>query len=634
MFEFVHKNKRWMQLILLILIVPSFALFGIDFYFRDSGTAGALATIGDSRISDAEFSKALSQAQDRMREMMGKNQDPAVLNSPQFKQSVLNDLIEQKVTLAHALDSGMGVSDVELQKVISGVEAFRDETGKFSRERYRQLLQGQGLSPGEFEHQIRSNVLLEQVRTAYSGSGFITDAVAERLLRIREQERHVSQVVLSPESFRARVKVEQAQVEKFYDEHKTEFQIPERVKVEYLMLSLASLEREVAVSDKEIEDSYTQNIARYQATEERRASHILIPAGASASEAEKAAAKTQAEDLLKQIKAQPKKFAELAAKHSKDPGSAEKGGDLGFFGRGLMVKPFDDAAFALKVGELAGPVETQYGYHIIRLDAIKTGATEPLAKVRDQIEADLRKTKASRSFAEAAETFNNSVYEQFDSLQPAADAIKLPIFKSDWISRTGGNQNPLLNSEKLLTALFSEEVLKNKHNTPAVEVQPNVLISARIFEHKDAEALPLDQVKEDIKRQLIEEEAARLAETEGRATLEKLKAGESPALKWSPSQTVSLQKRQGLNPEAAQAIFGASVAKLPAYTGVPDANGGFTVYRIASVKDIEKVDPEQVKALKKQISQMSGQEQYIAFLAGLRERADVKLDKKKLDDGS
>ena len=229
----------------------------------------------------------------------------------------------------------------------------------------------------------------------------------------------------------------------------------------------------------------------------------LAPYTAAASPDEKAKAKAQAEDLFKQVKANPKKFGELAAKFSKDPGSAEKGGDLGFFGRGLMVKPFDETAFSMKVGDIAGPVETQYGYHVIRLDAIKAMQSTPLEAARQQIETEIRKPKVVKAFAEAADNFNNLVYEQFDSLQPAVDALKLTLQKSEWVSRAGGNPNPLLNNDKLLAALFSDEVLKNKHNTSAIEVQPNMLLAARVIEHKDSEGVPLDQVRKDILQQRV-----------------------------------------------------------------------------------------------------------------------------------
>jgi peptidyl-prolyl cis-trans isomerase D len=634
MYDFVYKHKRWLQIALLVLIVPPFALFGIDFYFRNTDTGGSLARIGDARISEAEYSQALRQAQEKMREMMGKNPDQAMLNSPQLRQSVLNELIEHKVTLSHASKAGMTVSDSELQKMIAAVEAFHDQSGKFSRERYRQLLQGQGLSPAAFENQVRSNIMLEQVRSVYSGSAFVPESVAERLLKIREQEREVSQVLFNPNDYRKQAEVSDADAEKYFTEHKGEFLVPERVKVEFVVLSLEAYQRSMQISDEEIRKFYADNMSRYQTAEERRASHILIPAAASATPEEKAKAKALAEDLLKQVRQNPRKFGELAAKFSKDPGSAEKGGDLGFFARGLMVKPFDEAAFSMKVGEIAGPVETQYGFHIIRLDAIKAVQTTPLESVKAQIVEEIRKPKVAKAFAEAADNFNNLVYEQFDSLQPAIDALKLTLQKSDWVSRAGGNPNPLLNNDKLLAALFSDEVLKNKHNTSAIEVQPNMLLAARVTEHKPSEGLPFDQVRKDIVQHLSDQAATQLAEKEGLAALEKLKKGEPLALKWSAPQTVTLQKRQGLHAEAAQAVFGADTAKLPAYIGTPVSQGRFVIYRVTKVKDVVDTNPEQRKALAKQLTQMIGQEQYIAYLASLREHADVKIDKKKLDQGS
>ena len=634
MYDFVYKHKRWLQIALLVLIVPPFALFGIDFYFRNTDTGGSLARIGDARISEAEYSQALRQAQEKMREMMGKNPDQAMLNSPQLRQSVLNELIEHKVTLSHASKAGMTVSDSELQKMIAAVEAFHDQSGKFSRERYRQLLQGQGLSPAAFENQVRSNIMLEQVRSVYSGSAFVPESVAERLLKIREQEREVSQVLFNPNDYRKQAEVSDADAEKYFTEHKGEFLVPERVKVEFVVLSLEAYQRSMQISDEEIRKFYADNMSRYQTAEERRASHILIPAAASATPEEKAKAKALAEDLLKQVRQNPRKFGEVAAKFSKDPGSAEKGGDLGFFARGLMVKPFDEAAFSMKVGEIAGPVETQYGFHIIRLDAIKAVQTTPLESVKAQIVEEIRKPKVAKAFAEAADNFNNLVYEQFDSLQPAIDALKLTLQKSDWVSRAGGNPNPLLNNDKLLAALFSDEVLKNKHNTSAIEVQPNMLLAARVTEHKPSEGLPFDQVRKDIVQHLSDQAATQLAEKEGLAALEKLKKGEPLALKWSAPQTVTLQKRQGLHAEAAQAVFGADTAKLPAYIGTPVSQGRFVIYRVTRVKDVVDTNPEQRKALAKQLTQMIGQEQYIAYLASLREHADVKIDKKKLDQGS
>lgn len=637
MFEFVQKHKRWMQGALLVIIVPSFALFGIDVYFQNSGTGGALAKVGNASISELEYSQALRQAQERMREMMRNNPDPAVLNSPQFKESVLNELVERKVALNQARKSGMAVSAPDLQKMITQFEVFRDESGKFSVERYRQLLKNQGLSEKAFEEDLKNGVMLGQVQNVYAGSGFVPDSVVERLMRIREQEREVSQVVFNPADYLKQAKVSAADVEKYYGDHKDEFMIPERVKIEFMLLSMDAAERSVQLSDDELKKIYEESKdVRFKTPEERHASHILISAAATASVEEKARAKAKAEDLLKQVQAAPAKFAELARKNSQDPGSAEKGGDLGSFARGLMVKPFDDALFSMKTGEIAGPVETQYGYHIIRLDGIKGGQVTPFEKAKSQIADEARKAKAGKAFSEAAEKFNDMVYEQFDSLQPAAEALKLTVQKSDWVSRAGGNMNPLLNNEKLLAALFSDEVLKNKHNTSAIEVQPNTLLAARVVEHQPAAPLPIEEVRQDLQRHLESEAAVKQAEADGKAALDSLLKGQEPKSKltWSPPQNVSLQKRQGLHAEGAKAVFGADTGKLPAYAGVPAPQGKFVVYRISKVKDVTQVDAAQKKALAKQLAQTAGQEQYQAYIASLREQANVKIDRKKLEPGS
>jgi peptidyl-prolyl cis-trans isomerase D len=634
MFEFVQKHKRWMQGILLVIIVPSFALFGIDIYFRNAGTGGAVAKVGDASISDMEYSQALRQAQERMREMMQGKGDPAMWNSPQFKESVLNELVERRVALNHARRSGMAVSTPELQKVVAQFEAFHDESGKFSRDRYRQLLKNQGLSEAAFEDDVSNGIVLGQVQNVYAGSGFLSDSVVERLLRIREQEREVSQVVFNPAEYTKQVKVSAADADKYYAEHQSEFQIPERVRIEYLLLSVEAAERNAAVTDEELRKLYEEGRERFTTPEERSASHILIAAPATASADEKAKAKAAADDLFRQVTAAPSKFGDLARKHSQDPGSAEKGGDLGSFGRGLMVKPFDDAVFAMKKGEIAGPIETQYGYHIIRLDQVTGGEVTPFEKAKPQLAEEARKAKAGKAFSEAAEKFNDMVYEQYDSLQPAADALKLTVQKSDWVSRAGGNMNPLLNDQKVLAALFSDEVLKNKHNTSAIEVQPNTLIAARVTEHQPAAPLPIAEVRPDIQRHLIEEAAMKLAETEGKAAAEKLQKGEAVKLDWSAPQSVSLQKRQGLHPEGAKAVFGADVTKLPVYAGVPAQQGRYVIYRITKVKDVGEIDPAQKKALARQLAQMAGQEQYQAYIGSLRERANVKIDRKKLDEGS
>jgi peptidyl-prolyl cis-trans isomerase D len=632
MFEFVAKHKRLIMIALCVLIIPPFALFGIDFYFRDRGAGGGIARVGKMAISEQEFGMALRQAQDRMREAVRNNpQMAAQLDSPQFREAVLNDLVQRKVVLGQAARSGMVVADGELRKTIGGIQAFRDESGKFSPQRYEQLLRAQGMTPAMFENQMRQDIQLARVQSTYAGTSLTPSAVAERLLKIYGQRREVSQVVFDPRQFRAGAKVADADAKKYYDEHAAEFELPERAKLEYVVLTPEAAAQSVKISDEDLHQVYQSKLNQFQTPEKRKGSHILFAVSGNASAEEKAKAKAQAEDVLRQLEKTPARFAELAKKFSQDPGSAEQGGSLGEFERGAMVKPFEEAAFAMKKGEIRGPVETQYGYHIIRIDDIKAPVTTPFEKVKAQLIEELRKERTQRAYTEAAQTFSDMVYEQYESLKPVADALKLTIMKSDWVSKGGGNMNPLFNDPKLLERVFSEDSIKSKRNTEAVEAQPNMLLSARIVEYAPASQVPFEDVKKDVMEHLAGMRAVEAAAKEGGAVLEKLKKGETPTLKWSAPAEVTLRSPQGLHQEALQAVFGADASKLPAYVGLATPDSRFVVYRISKVKETESIGEEEVKSTSRQLGQMLAQEEFSAFVSGLRERAEVKVDRAKLN---
>jgi peptidyl-prolyl cis-trans isomerase D len=631
MFDFVTSNKRVVKVVLAIIILP-FAFFGIDFYFRDGGGGNAVAEIADAKIYQQELGVALRNAQDNMREQArGNAQLTAYLSSPEFRKSVLEDMIQRRLLLNQAVSSGMAVSDSELRKVIAGIAAFHDESGKFSAARYEQLLRAQNMTPDTFENQMRQEIMLGRMQTAIGGSAIMSQTVTERLIRIREQERLVSQHVLAPAQFQAKARVSKEDAKKFYEENPDQFQIPERVRLEYAILTPEVAAHSVKVTDEELRQLYQQRIADFQTAEERRASHILLAVPAGASDEEKSKVLAKAQDLRDQLKKAPGRFAELAKQHSQDLGSGEQGGDLGFFQRGFMVKEFEDAVFAMEPGAISEPVETQYGYHIIRLDGIKPVKTTPFENVKAELQEQARKDRIQRAYGEAAQTFGDIVYSQYDSLKPAAEALNLTIQTSDWIARTGGGGNPLLNNEKLLEQVFSPESINDRRNTEAIEVQPSMLLSARVMEHAPASTVPFEQVTKDIIDHLTMQRSIELAEKEGRAALEKLQKGEKSGLQWTSGQYVSLQQRQGLHPEAAKAVFSADVKSLPAYVGVPAEDGRFVVYRISEVRDVENVKPEQVASTGKQIEQMAGQAQYQDFVSSLRERAKVKINDTALE---
>jgi peptidyl-prolyl cis-trans isomerase D len=632
MFDLVANRKRLVQVVIVLITLP-FALFGIDFYFRGVDATDQIAKVGNHAITPHEFGVALRDRQEQVRQMMKGKVNTDLLNGPEIKHQVIEQLVEEKLLLAAASEARLNVSDVHLRQLIHEIPAFKDEaTGKFSKERYDLLLRTRDMSPAMFEADLRRRLLIDQVRDSVAATNFLPNTVSERLSQIRGQQRQVSQAILLPGQFLGRVKLEADEAKKYYDAHTNEFTLPERARVEYVVLSLESLQKQVQVSESDIQKFYQEHLAQFEQAEERRARHILISVESKASAEDKAKAKAKADAVLAEAKQSGSDFALLAKNNSQDPGSAVEGGDLGFFGRGRMAKPFDDALFSMKPGDVVGPVETQYGYHIIKLEEVKAGKREPIEQVRSKIEEEVKKSAVGRLYAEKAEQFSNLVYEQSDSLKAAADALKLDVEQSGWVTKDRADM-PMLNNDKLLKAIFSQESVKNKRNTEAFEVAPNTLISAHIIEHVAATPQPFETVKEIITQQLTAAKAAELAKKDGEDKLARLRKGESISLQWSPEQMVSREKREGLAPEAAQAVFQVDVPKLPAYTAYASPDGRYMILRIGKVQEATTVNAEETKTLANQISTLLGREVHTARLKSLREKSKVKINKDRIEKG-
>ena len=630
MFDAVRNNKRIVQIFLGLIALP-FAFWGVDSYVRSSGAGSDLASVGDTKITIQQFEQALRDRQDQMRQSMGDSFKPELMNSPEIRLGVLNSLIDQRLLLLEAGKNRLVTSDDALRDFLSSVPSLQED-GKFSMSRYETVLRSQGMSQPQFEARVRQDLTLQQLVGTVGSSAFVSLTQAEAMLRLQSEERQFSEFKISSGQFANKVKIDESAIQKFYDENKNRFEVPERVKAEYVVLSLDALLTQVKVSDAEVKTWYDGHQDRYQEPEERRASHVLI---SSDGDAGKEKAKAKAEEVLKDIQKNPSRFAELAKQHSQDPGSAQKGGDLGYFGRGMMVKPFEDAVFRQKEGEISGLVESDFGYHIIKVTGIKAAKLRPLADVRSDIEGELRRQAATRKFAEAAESFNNMVYEQSDSLQPVVEKFNLRVQQSGWLPK---NADPRmlaalgpLGNEKVAKALFSDDVIKNKRNTEAIEVAPNTLLAARVTEHVPASVQPFDSVKGDIGEYLKDQEAQAQAKASGEARLAELNQGEDK-LSWSASRSASrLQARQlQLPPAALQAIFKADVQKLPAYVGVSTGDA-YSLYKITKVIQPETVNENQLKALRTEYASIVAQEDLSAYLSSLRSRYKIDINKAALE---
>lgn len=630
MFDAVRNNKRIVQIFLGLIALP-FAFWGVDSYVRSSGAGSDLASVGDTKITIQQFEQALRDRQDQMRQSMGDSFKPELMNSPEIRLGVLNSLIDQRLLLLEAGKNRLVTSDDALRDFLSSVPSLQED-GKFSMSRYETVLRAQGMSQPQFEARVRQDLTLQQLVGTVGSSAFVSLTQAEAMLRLQSEERQFSEFKISSGQFANKVKIDESAIQKFYDENKNRFEVPERVKAEYVVLSLDALLTQVKVSDAEVKTWYDGHQDRYQEPEERRASHVLI---SSDGDAGKEKAKAKAEEVLKDIQKNPSRFAELAKQHSQDPGSAQKGGDLGYFGRGMMVKPFEDAVFQQKEGEISGLVESDFGYHIIKVTGIKAAKLRPLADVRSDIEGELRRQAATRKFAEAAESFNNMVYEQSDSLQPVVEKFNLKVQQSGWLPK---NADPRmlaalgpLGNEKVAKALFSDDVIKNKRNTEAIEVAPNTLLAARVTEHVPSSVQPFDTVKGDIGEYLKDQEAQAQAKASGEARLAELNQGEDK-LSWSASRSASrLQARQlQLPPAALQAIFKADVQKLPAYVGVSTGDA-YSLYKITKVIQPETVNENQLKALRTEYASIVAQEDLSAYLSSLRSRYKIDINKAALE---
>jgi peptidyl-prolyl cis-trans isomerase D len=504
------------------------------------------------------------------------------------------------------------------------------DAGKFSFERYEQFLRSQGMTSAVFESRLRQDLLQQHMVNAYVGSGFMPRTVTERLVRISEQQREVSQFTVTPDKFFAQVKLDAGAAKKYYDAHQDEFRIPEQLRVEYVVLSVDSLLSQMQADADEVRKYYDGHLDQYGTQEERQASHILISADPAAGAEAKQQARAKADDLYKQLKQKPAAFADLAKQHSQDPGSAAKGGDLGYFGRGAMVKDFEDAVFKLKVGEISAPVESQYGFHIIRLDAIKPSQMRSFDEVRGQIETELKKQQAGRKFAAISENFNNAVFEQSESLKAAAELANSSVQQSGWIGRDHA-ADTRLNHPKLLQAIFSEEVLTNKRNSEVVEVAPGVLVAARLLERKAASVQPFKDISETIVKKLTLQQASQLAVQEGRAILERLKQGKDTQVTWATPILASRADPKGLNVTFLNQVFKVDTGKLPAFAGVENPQGGFALLRISRVVEPENTAADLKKSLADSLTKVVSDEVMAAYVASLKLKADVKISRDQLE---
>jgi peptidyl-prolyl cis-trans isomerase D len=618
MFDFVAKHKRILQIVLGLTIVP-FAFFGLESYTRSMGGANDVARVDGTPISQREYAEELRQQQDRLRQVLGADADPAALDTPEMRLAILESLISQRLILAEIANGHLAISKDDVVAGILSAPEFQ-EGGKFSSERYTAYLRSRGLSDEGNVALLRVEIPAARLAGAINATAFQPRAVAARLIAAQDEKREVAEAFIAAEPFLARVKPDEAKSRAYYDANLAEFKVPERVRAEYLVLSAEDLAKNETATDAELKAAYDARASQLGSAEQRRASHILVKT------------KEQAEKILAEVRKEPQRFAELAKKYSQDTGSAGNGGDLGMNAKGgLASKRLEEAIFKLKAGEIGDVVQSEFGYHVVRLTAIQPGKVPTFEEMKNDLAAEIAKQKGAKKFAEIADAFNNLVYEQSDSLKPAAERYKLKIATSGWFSRQPSPELGVLANPKLMAALFSPDAIQQHRNTDAIEVSPGVLVSARVAEHQPEAQRPFEEVKADVASRLARREAAALAQKEGMEKLALLAKGGDAGLQWGAAKTVSRRDAQGLAPAALRRIMTADAAKLPAYAGIERGDRGYALYRISKVTPGEfKAGPQSAPELA-QLDGEAGSEQLQAYIASLRARAKIDINQANLE---
>ncbi|BBP96206.1 peptidylprolyl isomerase [Burkholderia sp. SFA1] len=631
MLDFFRNHQRLMMALLILIIVPGLGMVGIQGFSNYFDESSYVASVNGHKITRAEFDSAFRQQVDRARSMLGAQFDAKMFDTPETRAAMVDSLVQQRAMADETQRLHLTASDDAVRRALMTdpvISSLKKPDGSIDLDRYKQLLAMQGMTPEQYDERMRYTLATEQIPGSIQGSSFTSKSLAQSLTELAEQKRSVQGLSLRTADYAAKIQPTDAQLTAFYEAHRNEFATPETATIQYLVLSPSTIAAASKPSDADLKKYYDDNIQRYRTEAEVRASHILVNAPKDASAADKAKAKQKAEELLAQVKAHPDQFAQIAQKNSEDPGSANKGGDLGYFARGQIAggKAFDDAAFGLKKGEVSNIVESDFGYHIIEATDVKPSITKPFDEVKDALAKDFTAQQGTKGFADAAQGFTDLVYEKAKSLQPAADKYKLAI----QTATVGPKPNPQLpqdnplNNPKLLAAIFAPDSVKDRNNTQAIDVGNNTLIAARVTDYKASSVPAFDVVKDEVRKKVVADLAAAMAKKEGEAKLAELQKSKAADGFTSPV-TVSRNDAQGLPPAALSAIFKADASKLPAYVGVDLGADGYAIYRVNGIDKATPVAADRLAGAQQQVAQVYAQAEMEAYLSSLKARSKVKL---------
>ncbi len=633
MFQSFRNQKRWLMLIAMILIIPAFVFIGINGYSRLNPDANAIAKVADTAIQPEEFDQAKREFIETRRQQEGGQIDASEFDSPEINYAILYNLTTNRALNAELTKNYMNVSENDAIAVIKQAAAFQKD-GRFSPELYENFLAARGKGDQQFVQELRGELARELLINGVKATVFLPKKSVEILNDILREERVVRTMTFDPANYMDNVKVSEDQIKAYYDSHLEQFKTKHFVDIEYVVMSPETIKVTVKPNEEELKQFYEQNRSRFGSEETRRASHILITPDSEEKDHAKAEAdaKTKAEKIYAEVKANPASFAEVAKKESADLGSAEHGGDLDYFAKGQMVPEFENAVFSAKKGDLVGPVKSEYGYHIISVTDVVPAGVKPYEEVRSEIVDMWEQQKRHELFAENADNFSNMVYEQSDSFEPEVEKFGLVIHKADGLTRQGFMDpkfaSPMIN-KRIVEDLFLPESLQEKRNTQAVEVAANTLVSARVLKDNPVRQKSFDEVKAEIKDILTLETASKLAAEAGKAKLDQLLKKKDLA-GFSKAITVSRSNPDGQPAGLISAEMAPDPKALPTFTGFQESNGNYVVSYVESSKmpSMDDVDANRIRSEALSIQSMGDE---LAYYDGLKKLFNLEILKKEFD---
>jgi len=629
--EIREKAQGWFAWLIVAFITIPFALWGIQSYLG-VGEEPVVASVNGQEITQREAEQQVRRLRERLRVQLGGAYRPEMFTDEALRKQVVEQLINEAVLRQTADDWNLRAGDELVRRFIRSIPAFQ-RNGQFDVQAYNIAVRNQGMSQRAFEESVRLDLVLDQLQRGITASAIATDREVNEFIRLRDQQREVGWLRVRGEKLLQDYAPSEEELKQYYEAHRERWLIPERVKVEYILLDPEIAGAGVEVAEEALRDYWRQHQDEFRAPEERKVRHILIAVPENADEETVARARARAEDVYKRLEG-GEAFDEIAREVSEDPGSKEQGGELGWISPGLMPKTFEAVAFALDKGAVSKPVRTPFGFHVLQVTDIKSGGEAGFESLRDQVEAAYRRQQAEQQLFDKAEKLADLTYENPDDLNTAAEELGLEIRQSDWFDRSGG-KGPLA-SPKVVAAAFSEDVLNEGHNSELIELDEDRVLVLRVVEHEAEQVPPFEQVKEKVRKALMKGKAAELARERGEKLVEALSSGKATL--------ESLAEREGWTLEA-PAFIGRDATQAPravvekafglprpgsgqaSVAGVALDGGDYAVLAVSAVKDGDpgKLDDEARKREMAQLSRRKGSAQYQLLVRFLRDRAEVEL---------